>query len=159
MNVPVLPPPQQGADFLEMNDLLQAPDLDLNAPPENDLGGIEDLLEIAENMDDQPFVGLQLEDVIIEDAHSDAGSENNVQAVDSIVDVEVFIPLEQINPDEIHTDELMDDHELEAQAAEEANQTENQIQLGFGQLFEPEADPVFSNLAAHYKPNAEAVKL
>ena len=57
--------------------------------------------------------------------------------------VEVFIPLEQINPDEIQLDELMG-------ASDEDNQMdipqEDHLQPGFVQIFEPVIDPVFSTL-------------
>jgi len=138
LNAPVIPQDQPGNDFIEMNDLQQEPELDLNAPLEDDLGGIEDLLVIAENMDDQPFVGPQMENVIDEDAPSEAGSEDNMQVMEENVHVEVFIPLEQINPDEIHPDELMEFPEEEDHV--------NQIQLGFVQLIEPSINPIFRHL-------------
>jgi len=151
LNAPVIPQDQPGNDFIEMNDLQQEPELDLNAPLEDDLGGIEDLLVIAENMDDQPFVGPQMENVIDEDAPSEAGSEDNMQVMEENVHVEVFIPLEQINPDEIHPDELMEFPEEEDHV--------NQIQLGFVQLIEPSINPIFRHLQPQFKPNAEATRL
>ena len=83
----------------------------------------------------QPFVGPQMEDVIDEDAPSEAGSDDNMQVMEENVHVEALIPAEQINPDEIHPDELMEFPEEEDQV--------NQIQLGFVQLIESSADPIF----------------
>ena len=48
--VEALSAPQPGEAFLEVNDLIQPLDLDLNEPVEEDLGGIEDLLEAAGNL-------------------------------------------------------------------------------------------------------------
>jgi hypothetical protein len=80
LNNPILPQP--GEAFLELNDLVQVPvnDIDLNAPLEDDLGGIDQLLEIAENLDNPPF-GPHLEDVIVEDVLSeDESDDEHLQA-------------------------------------------------------------------------------
>ena len=99
----------------------------------------------------QPFVGPQMEVVIDEDAPSEAGSDDNMQVMEENVHVEALIPAEQINPDEIHPDELMEFPEEEDQV--------NQIQLGFVQLIESSADPIFRHLQPQFKPNAEATRL
>jgi len=56
-----------------MNGLIQALEinLDLNEPLDDNLGGIEDLLHAAENLDEQPPFRPQPEDIIIEDINSD----------------------------------------------------------------------------------------
>jgi len=73
--------PLQGEEFIEMNDLVQVHvnGIDLNARFEDDLGGVDDLLEIADNLEAQPPVGPQLEDVILEDALPEADPEEQVQ--------------------------------------------------------------------------------
>jgi hypothetical protein len=83
---------------------------------------------------------------------------NNEHAGAGIVDV--FIPLEPINPEEIHLDELMDDIVNDERLQEE------HIQLGFVELMEPEVHPIFSQMPDHVflqpkppKPNAEAIRL
>jgi len=75
------------------------------------------------------------------------------------VQVEVFIPDFQIMPDEIHEDELMDNHrEKDAQMEEVPPEEETIIQLGFMEILEPCADPVFVE-RMNFKNNAEAVRL
>ena len=74
------------------------------------------------------------------------------------VQVEVFIPNIQIMPDEIHEDELMDNQEDENVQVEEDMPGDNFIQLGFVELLEPSADPVFVE-RMNFKNNAEAIRL
>jgi len=71
--VPVIK--QQGELFLELNDLIQPQnnDLDLNAPLEDDLGGIEELLDIVADLE-QPVLGPHPEDVIDKGVPSDTSS-------------------------------------------------------------------------------------
>jgi len=104
-----------GEAFIEMNDLIanEGPEIDLNEPLEDDLGGIDDLIQIADEMDAQPNFGPHPEDVIDAGLMSDSDSEGqNIQQPPALPHVEVFIPLEQINPDEIQPKELMD-HDFE----------------------------------------------
>ena len=64
-------------------------------------------------MDAQPNFGPHPEDVIDAGLMSDSDSEGqNIQQPPALSHVEVFIPLEQINPDEIQLEELMD-HDFE----------------------------------------------
>ena len=162
-------PIQQGEAFLEMNDLIQAPEinLDLNEPLDDDLGGIEDLLHAAENLDEQPPFKPQPEDIIIEDINSDAESDDQAIPVNEPVNVEVFIPLEPINPEEIHPDELMDeadfDEEQQVNLPENEAQNQQHLNVGFVEFIEPAGDPVFQQYLNRalplFLPNAEAVRI
>ncbi|RLN12273.1 hypothetical protein C2845_PM09G10930 [Panicum miliaceum] len=160
VEVPVLPQP--GEPFIELNDFLLAYDigLDLNVPLEEDLGGIDDLVQAAENMEVQPQFGLHPEDII--DAgnffETDLDEHMLIAQVDQEpnIEVEVFIPQEQINPDEIQADELMD------VLANNVPPQDEHLQLGFVELLQPEIDPVFMSHLQHselFQPNAEAVRL
>ena len=145
--------PQPGEPFLEMNDLAQQQEnaFDLNEPLEEDLGGIEELIQAADNWNAQQ--DLQHPEQII-----DAGifiEEQNPPVIEQDLNkqVEVFIPQDQFNPYDINEDDLMD-HDSDGEIPQE------NIQLGFVELQEPIADPVFSSYYHNqFKPNAEAVRL
>ena len=66
-----------GEAFIEMNDLIanQVPEIDLNAPLDDDLGGIDNLIQIADEMDAQPNFGPHPEDVIDAGLMSDSDSD------------------------------------------------------------------------------------
>ena len=74
---------------------------DLNEHLDDDLGGIDDLFNAADNLDEQPPFGPMPKDIIVEDVHSDAESNDQAIPVNDPANVEVFIPLEPINPEEI----------------------------------------------------------
>jgi hypothetical protein len=57
--------------------------------------------------------------------------------------VEVFFPLEQINPDEIQLEDLMDVNPDEVDQPEQHQ--DEQLQLGFVEMMEPATDLVFSS--------------
>ena len=63
-----------------MNDLIpnQGPQIGLNAALDEDLGGIEELIQIADEMDAQPFHGPQPEDIIDAGLDSDSDSDNQI---------------------------------------------------------------------------------
>ncbi|RLN28877.1 hypothetical protein C2845_PM05G17080 [Panicum miliaceum] len=146
VNIPVLPQP--GEPFIELNDILPAHelDLDLNAPLADDLGGIEDLVQAANDVPAQPNFGPHPEDIIDEGAPSD----------DDLAAVNVPL-LEQENVN--HLEDLMDINDQP-----ENEQPVEHLQLGFVELVEPVADPVFSSMYPLKSPlqrklNAEAIRI
>jgi len=164
-------PPQVGNDvpnggeaFLELNDLQvninQVPDL--NDPLEDDLGGIDELLNIAENMEDQAIFGPHPEDIIDAGHNTDSDSDADLNPVqplaNPVVDVEVFIPLEQINPDEIQEEDLIDEDELATIQQEEQQQNE-QLHVGFVEIIEPQVNQMFASAFTMPKLNPETLRL
>ncbi|KAG2538585.1 hypothetical protein PVAP13_9NG380500, partial [Panicum virgatum] len=164
-------PPQVGNDvpnggeaFLELNDLQvninQVPHL--NDPLEDDLGGIDELLNIAENMEDQAVFGPHPEDIIDAGHNTDSDSDSDLNPVqplaNPVVDVEVFIPLEQINPDEIQEEDLMDEDELVAIQQEEQQQNE-QLHVEFVEIIEPQVNQMFASAFTMPKLNPETLRL
>lgn len=123
------------------------------------MGGIEELVQAANVAPDVPNFGPHHEDVIDEgDILDDDLAAPNDPMQENVNHVEVFIPLEQINPDEIQVEDLMDINDQP-----ENDQPENQLLLGFVELLEPAANPVFSSFYPHMnfsqnKPNAEAIR-
>ncbi|KAG2621112.1 hypothetical protein PVAP13_3NG178000 [Panicum virgatum] len=141
-----------------------APQIDLNAPLEDDLGGIEELIQIAEHMDAQQVFGPHPEEVIDAGINSDVESDNehdmNVQQVNPLHEIEVFIPLEQINTNEFHPDELMDHDPSDDDSQKNAeNFRVDNLQVGFVELFEPPVDPIFSSSASMPKMHPDLVRL
>lgn len=68
--------------------------------------------------------------------------------------VEDFFPLEQINPDEIQPEDLMDVNPDDVDQPEQLQ--DDHLQLGFVELMEALADPVFTsffNLSALLSPS------
>lgn len=141
INVPILPQP--GEPFIELNDILPAQELvlDLNAPLEDDLGGTEGLVQADDVAPILPEFCPHPEDVIDEgDLIVNDLAAPNDPLQENANHVEVFIPQEQINPDEIQLEDLMDINEQPNN-----DQPESQLQLGFVELVEPVADPVFTS--------------
>ncbi|KAG2597833.1 hypothetical protein PVAP13_5KG278800 [Panicum virgatum] len=121
--------------------------LDLNQALEEDLGGIEQLVEGEVNMEADPLpangdednnpINVIDEGPFMEEVHIDQNP-----AFVQEVNVEVFIPEVQAMPDEIHEEKLMDDHDMEDVQMENAPPVvDENIQLGSS------------------KNNAEAVRL
>ena len=81
--------------------------------------------------------------------------------------MEVFIPLEPINPEEIHPDELMDeaefDEEQQLNLPENEAQNQQHLNVGFVEFIEPAGDPFFQQYLNRalplFLPNAEAVRI
>ena len=61
--------PQPGEPYLEVNDLIQPQnlDLDLNEPLDEDLRGIDELLEAADNLEAEPIQPNQPQEKIIDE--------------------------------------------------------------------------------------------
>ncbi|RLM69454.1 hypothetical protein C2845_PM17G10450 [Panicum miliaceum] len=140
---------------------------DLNAPLEDDLGDMDKLAQGADAVDDQPLFGPQPKDVIDEDLFLEG--EPVQQQAPVLMDqlqannVEVFIPLDKINPDEIQQDDLMDAFPDEEDLPDHP-QNNVPLQLGSMELVEPSVDPVFasfvqSSTTSLPKPSAEAIRL
>ncbi|CAL4988404.1 unnamed protein product [Urochloa decumbens] len=111
----LLPQPNPEEPLLAMNDFMQADanhNLDLNQPPEEDLGGVEEDLNLAaDNWEAEQ--GVQ-EEVFYEGEPSDDSAEQPVINLDLNEEnnVEVFIPMDngaprQMIPDEVQEHELM----------------------------------------------------
>ena len=96
--------PIQGEPFLELNDLVNqndgnvgGVDLDLNQPLDDELGGIEDLIQVADAMEEE-MAQVQEEQIILEDDQSD-NSEGNLADhpllnLNNDIKVNVFIPMD-----------------------------------------------------------------
>ncbi|RLN35441.1 hypothetical protein C2845_PM03G28490 [Panicum miliaceum] len=132
--------------------------IDLNMVPDDDLGGVDDLLNAAVGFEaDQENVApdIQNAEVFDEGEHSD-DSVGNVALVlpdlnDNLQHVEVFIPPIQIMPDEIQEHELMNNSPVPSEPSDEPMQDQHpeqqhDMQLGFVELFQPVVDPVFASL-------------
>ena len=152
--------PVQGEPFLELNDLINQADgfgkndLDLNQPLDDDLGGIEDLIQAADAME-EGALQAQEEQTIIEDVHSDnSEDELDVQPMINLNDpneVNVFIPMDwdvplQLIPAEIHEDELLGEPSPNSDQAQLDVLHNDNMQLGFVETFFPVVDLVFASI-------------
>ena len=62
---------------------------------------------------------------MLSESDLDDQADQNIQHPNPLPEVEIFIPLEQINPDEIHPEELMD------QDSDSDEQPPEELQIGF----------------------------
>ncbi|CAN6223988.1 unnamed protein product [Urochloa humidicola] len=157
--------PLPGEPFLEVNDIMPNGnvagadiagdniDFDLNEPPPEDLGGIEDLVQIGpQPLQDQ--LDVAMEEQIIDDGLS--SSEELGQPLEALDqnNVEVFIPMEngapiQFIPDEIHENELLD------------GQDDHNMQIGLVQVFHqqvPIPPKYLSPFPPLQKQNADSIR-
>ena len=136
----------------------------MNVPPLDDLGGLEDLAQEVEDLVDEESLVNEVQIIANDDIILKEPMKKDLIMND--VNVEVFIPMENGQPllwqdDEIQEQELLDhDPELDEPEAIEPVQAEPQVeeenpvgeddlfnqnmQIGFVQLVQPEADPVFT---------------
>ncbi|KAG2539614.1 hypothetical protein PVAP13_9NG466914 [Panicum virgatum] len=151
--------PIQGEPFLELNDLVNqndgnvgGVDLDLNQPLDDELGGIEDLIQAVDAMEEE-MAQVQEEQTILDDQSDN--SEGNLADhpllnLNNDIEVNVFIPMDgdvplQLIPDEIHEDELLGDplpnpNQPQIDVIDNGN-----MQLGFVETFFPVVDPAFAS--------------
>ncbi|RLM73972.1 hypothetical protein C2845_PM15G02250 [Panicum miliaceum] len=126
----------------EGDNLVEELELDLNAPVPDDLGDIVELIQDEAAAPVEPFFGPHPGDVTDEgdlpDVNLAAQNVPQLLGQENANHVEVFLPQEQINPDEIQLEELMDFYE--------------QPEIVFSYLY-PHLHP------AQFKPNAEAIRL
>ncbi|CAL5096288.1 unnamed protein product [Urochloa decumbens] len=166
--VPIGPQPQQVPEgpALLLNDMAQpvvlALGVDLNQPLENDLGGIENMApEIVAPA--QPMVDVQAQ--VIDGGDPSEGSDQPALLPDlnEVNNVEVFIPMDneiplQVMPDEVQEEELMGSQDSQGQSSSSNQETDNNVmmqqdmQIGFVQLIQPEVDPVFTARLLHSQP-------
>lgn len=90
--------------------------------PEDDLGGVEDLILEQHDMEEDIPIDTMLEDIVAVSSPSSNAQSPQTFNLNEPVEVEVFIPMENgvqmmINPEEIHEDELMGVDELMEQEA------------------------------------------
>jgi hypothetical protein len=127
-------------------------DFDLNLPAEpaeDDPGLVKNLEGLANHQGFFPQDVQMEEDIIVPSSDSEGSAEeqHEVALVDEInQDVNVFIPMEdgiplQLIADEIHVHELVDQMAEDELPEQPIFPVVNQ--LGFVELFEPAADPVF----------------
>jgi len=120
---------------------------------DDDLGGIEDLIQAADAMEEE-MAQVQEEQIILEDDQSD-NSEGNLADhpllnLNNDIEVNIFIPMDgdvplQLIPDEIHEDELLGDplpnpNQPQIDVIDNGN-----MQLGFVDTFFPVVDPAFAS--------------
>lgn len=169
--------PLPGKAFIELNAFLQEPTnrFDLNVALEEDLGGIEDLIQ-ADAMEADGFENNK-EQVVIEDVidvgNMSEDSDNHANqpgplGVEANIDVEVFFPMQDWEPlqiwlDEIPLEDLIGDpvpHEIN----QEGHGQEDQLLLGFVELVQPNCNPIFTSRYQEYlqqqcKTNADTIRL
>jgi len=129
LTVPAIPQP--GEAFIELNDILQnpLPEIDLNQAVEEDLGGIEDLIQAADNLENADQMDDEIPGEVLDEGffmEEEQVQENMHPVADN--HVEVFIP---------------DFH----------------IQLGFVEIQGLDFDPVYLERISQIKHNSEALSL
>ncbi|CAL5036004.1 unnamed protein product [Urochloa decumbens] len=159
--------PNPGEPFLELNDLMHADgnpnlNLDLNQPMEDDLGGIEDLLLAAGNLEAEH----DIQEEVIDEGEPSVDSVEQLALnfdLNEVNNVKVFIPMDngvpiQMMPDEVQEHDLMDGQEEQEQAIQFPVQEEDpfnqEMQIGFVQLQQPAFDPVFTSRMIFSQPPA-----